>query len=222
MRRRPPRASRVLLVLSVILAAGTTLALREHLARVEARAALAGPGVTVVVAARDLPRGTLLTSTVLREEALPARYRPPGALPGLDAAVGRPLAADVVAGEVVTAARLAPSGGPVASLVPAGLRAVAIAVPLPPESLVPGDRVDVLATFATARPYTDTVVQGAEVLGVLGQSSTEVGTATTVVLLVSPDVAERLAYARAFADLSVTVAPTQVTETVPPWTTEAG
>jgi hypothetical protein len=67
------------------------------------------------------------------------------------------------------------------------------------------------------------VVEGAEVLDVLAQSSTEVGTATTVALLVSPEVAERLAHARAFADLSVAVAPAHVVETagVPPWVTAA-
>ncbi|MGH2725052.1 MAG: Flp pilus assembly protein CpaB [Actinomycetota bacterium] len=218
MRRRPPRSSRVLLVLSLLVAAATTLALRDHLARVEARAAVGGPGVPVVVAARDLTRGTVLSSAVLREESLPARYRPPGALPGLVGAVGRSLAAGVVAGEVLTQARIAPPGGPVASMVPAGLRAVPVAVPIPRDSLAPGDRVDVLATYATGRPYTDTVAREAEVLDVLAQSSTDVGTATIVVLLVSPEVAERLAFARAFADLSVAVAPPQVTEAAP-WTT---
>lgn len=207
MRRRPPRASRVLLLLSILVGAGASLVLRDHLARVEARAASIGPGVPVVVTTANLARGTVVSSSVLRIEVMPSPYRPPGALVDPGQAVGRALAADVAAGEVLTAARLAPPAGPVAALVPPGLRAVTVAVPLPERAVVPGDRVDVLATYASGRSYTETVVDAAEILQVLGQAPTEVGTTTTLALLVSPEVAERLAFARAFADLSVAVAP---------------
>ena len=78
----------------------------------------------------------------------------------------------------------------------------------PPGTVTAGDRVDVLATFATGQPHTETVVSGAEVLVVMaGQGLDELGAGTTVVLLVSPEVAERLAFARAFADISLAVAP---------------
>lgn len=210
MRRRRPRASWVLLGLSVVLGASTTLVLRGHLARLEARAAAGGPGVPVVLAVTALPRGAVLASGSLRLAEVPERYLPPGALRSLDEAQGRTLGAEVLAGEVLTRARLAPAGGPVAALVPPGLRAVIVTVAVPPGSLAPGDRVDLLATFATGAPHTETVVSEAEVLGVTATASHDGSAGASVVtLLVSPETAERIAFARAFADLSIAVAPAE-------------
>jgi pilus assembly protein CpaB len=196
------------MVLSVLIAAAATLALRGYLTRLEARAAAGGPGRPVVVAAVDLPRGTTLTPEALESRDLPADLVPPGAISAPSGALGRPLAADVLAGEVITSSRLAPAGGPVASLVPEGLRAVTVTVDLPPSAVAPGDLVDVMATYATGQAYTETVVEGAEVLSA-GRAGGEDGFsgATTLILLVAPDAAERLAFARAFADISVAVAP---------------
>lgn len=208
MRRRPPRASRVLVAMAVLLAASATLALRGHLARLEARTRAAGPGVAVVVAATDLTRGTAIAPSMLREARMPKRYLPPGALESRDEVEGRILAADVAAGEPLTVARLAPPGGPVASLVPPGLRAVSVTVALPRGAIVPGDRVDVLATFATGAPHAEVVATEAEVLLVTEASGfDQTADAATVLLLVSPETAERLAYARALADLSLAIAP---------------
>jgi pilus assembly protein CpaB len=209
MRRRPPRASVVLLVLAVILGVGATLLLRGYLARLAARAAAGGPGRPVVVAVSDLGRGTLLTPDLLAMEEIPAPYVPPGALGSPDEVAGRFLGADILAGEVLTQARLAPEGGPVASLVPPGLRAVPVTAGVPAGTVAPGDRVDVLATFATGRPHTETVVESAEVLIVRTASGDAFGEAATLMLLVAPDTAARLAYARAFADLAVALAPPQ-------------
>jgi pilus assembly protein CpaB len=208
MRRKRPRSSQVLAFLSLVLAAVATLALRGHLLRLEARAHASGPGGPVVVAASDLDRGTVLQPGMVKVEDVPARFQPPGALADPAQVAGRTLAAEVAAGEAITATRLAPPGGPVASLVPDGLRAVPVAVFLPPGTVVPGDRVDVLATFATGQPYTETVVSGAEVLRVTaGAAPDDLGAAATLLLLVGPEDAERVAYARSFADLSVAIAP---------------
>jgi pilus assembly protein CpaB len=207
MRRRPPRVSRVLLFLAVLVGAAATIVLRGHLQRVEARARAPGPSQPVVVAATSLSRGTVLQPSMVRTEEMPPAWAPPGALEDPTQVVGRILGADVVASEVLTAARLAPPGGPVASLVPPGLRAVPVTVSLPPGSVVAGDRVDVMATFPDRGPRAETLVAGAEVLAVLSGGETDVGTATTLVLLVGPETSERLAHARAFADLSVAVAP---------------
>ena len=89
---------------------------------------------------------------------------------------------------------------------------------MPRGSVRPRDRVDLLATFAGGRPHTETVATGVEVLTVLGSGtpeaapglgdaapSTATATGQTLVLLVTPDQAEQLAYARAFADLSISV-----------------
>jgi pilus assembly protein CpaB len=194
MRRRRPPASRVLMVLSVLLAAIATLLLRGHLARVEARAAAAGAGRPVVVADVPLERGHTLALSDLSTERIPDRYVPPGALAEPGEAAGRILAADVAAGEPITTVRLAARGGPVAALIPVGLRAVPVAVALPGGAVASGDRVDVLATYSTGRPHTETVVNGAEVLAVLEiPEAGDFGAATNLVVLVGPEDAERLA-----------------------------
>jgi pilus assembly protein CpaB len=207
MRRRRPRSSWVLLILSVLIAVAATLALRGYLTRLEAQAAAGGPGRPVVVAAVDLPRGTTLTPESLESRDVPADLVPPGAVTSPSSVLGLPLASDVLAGEVITSSRLS-AGGPVASLVPEGLRAVPVTVDLPPGTVAAGDLVDVLATYATGQAYTETVVEGAEILTAgRGGGGNGFGGGTTLILLVAPDAAERLAFARAFADISVAVAP---------------
>ena len=71
-----------------------------------------------------------------------------------------------------------------------------------------GDLVDVIATFGGPRPYSDTVAAGLEVLSVVedGSGTFEAGGADagpSLVLLVAPDVAERLAHAAAFGEIPV-------------------
>jgi pilus assembly protein CpaB len=207
MRRRRPRASRVLLVLSVLLASSATLALRGHLARLEARAGSAGPRLPVVVAASALSRGTVLLPSMVRIAEAPQGSLPGGAARTVEEVSGRTLGADVAAGEPITRLRLAPLGGPVAALVPDGFRAVPVSVSIPAGALVPGDRVDVLATFVSASPHTETVAEETEVLRVLEASDFEGVTSDTVFVLVTPETAERLAYASVHAELSVSVAP---------------
>jgi Flp pilus assembly protein CpaB len=81
----------------------------------------------------------------------------------------------------------------------------------PSGSLAPGDRVDVLATYPAGQPYTETVASAAEVMLVLeGATSEAFEPGTTVLLLVGPETAERLAHAAAFAEISLSVAPGRV------------
>jgi Flp pilus assembly protein CpaB len=165
----------------------------------------------------------------VRLARMPITYAPPGALTDLTKAVGRVALADLSPGEVVTETRLARvRAGPVASLIPQGLRAFAVPISLPRGLVAAGDLVDVLATFNAGQPHTEIVVSAVEVLLVLGTGSmghdglsgsgagggpdldagaAGVGGATTLVLLVSPDQQERLAFARAFANLEVTMGP---------------
>jgi Flp pilus assembly protein CpaB len=157
-----------------------------------------------------LSRGSVLDPDVLGIRSVPPKFTPPGALSSISEVAGRTLAADVEAGEILTRTRLSAGGGPVASLVPPGLVALPVTTALPPDSLVPGDRVDVLATYPS-RPDAETVVEAAEVLAVSRSDiSDELGTnASSVTLLVTPDVAQRLAHARAFADITLAIGPAE-------------
>lgn len=216
MSRRWSPSSRLFAALAVVAGLAAFGLVNGYVRRVEALAPALGGPVRVAVAEMDLPRGTVLAPGMLREETFPSTFAPPGALSDGGQAVGRTLLSDLAAGEPLTVTRLGREGsGPIASLVPEGLRAVPVHTSLPPGAIHPGDRVDVLATYAGGQPHTETVASGLEVLLVLGGGHQEValdlpeaglGTGPLLVLLVSPELAERLAYARAFADVSVTVA----------------
>jgi Flp pilus assembly protein CpaB len=78
-----------------------------------------------------------------------------------------------------------------------------------------GDRVDVLATFGGPHPHSETVASGLEVLMVLegdegGSALSGSSEGPSLVLLVDPDVAERLAYAASFGTFSISIDPTDL------------
>jgi Flp pilus assembly protein CpaB len=82
---------------------------------------------------------------------------------------------------------------------------------VPAGSIRPGDRVDVIATYGGPHPYSDTVATGLEVLSTTdAQDGALVATAdgtTSLLLLVTSETAEQLAYASAYADLAVSIGP---------------
>jgi pilus assembly protein CpaB len=216
------RRSRLSLAASLVLAATAGLLVRSHLARYEALAEGAVPDVPVVVAARPVSAGHRLSPGDLRVALMPRAYAPPGALARVEQAAGRVVLGGLAAGEAVTATRLARvRAGPVASLLPPGLRAFAVPSSLPPGAVAPGDLVDVLATYGPPRSRTETVAAGVEVLAVVAGTGSRSppggslpgplapvdGRAPVLLLLVSPADQARLAYAKAFALLEVTVAP---------------
>lgn len=210
-RRRWPLAAKVYLALACVSGAAAYLLASGWVARVEAARPDPGPLVEVVVAASPVPRGATLAPGQVRVETIPSRYAAPGALGEPDDAVGRVATSPLTSGEVVTETRLAPGGsGPLAALVPPGLRAVVVPARVPPGVLEPGDRVDVVATYGGARPYADTVATGLEVVLVLdgdGDGLSPVASeGVSVAVLVDPAQAERLAYAGAFATISVAIA----------------
>jgi pilus assembly protein CpaB len=215
--RRWSAASRLFLALSLVLGGAAFLLVHAYAARVDALAPAIGPSGPVTIAARPLTRGTTVSANMLRVVEMPAAYAPPGALRRVEDGVGRTLVSDVAAREPVTRTRLGASrAGPFASLVPAGMRAMDVPVTAGLGAIRPGDRVDVMATFGGGQPHTETVGTGMEVIGTSNDgssasptsSSTEGtggGEGSTLTLLVTPSEAEQLAYASAFADLSVAI-----------------
>jgi pilus assembly protein CpaB len=222
------RPSRLYLWSGIALGLAGLLMLHAYLAQA-ARASQAERTVPVVVAARNVPRGAALGMHDLRIVGMPPVYAPPGSFRTIAQAAGRVTLADLADGEAVTRTRLARvRAGPVASLIPAGLRAFAVPSSLPAGTVQAGDLVDVLATYTSDQPRTETVVTGVQVLFVLGASAggaiapsggaggapdaldtqaAGIAQPGTLILLVSPDQESRLAFARAFADLSIAVEP---------------
>jgi Flp pilus assembly protein CpaB len=224
--RRWTRSSRLYLAGSVGAAVLAGLLVHGGLEGVSPGSVGAGPQVAVVVAGQGVSRGTPVQPSELRVMRIPSAFAPPGAVSGIRQAAGRVALTDLAQGEVVTETRLARvRAGPVASLVPQGLRAFAVPTSLPSGSVAAGDRVDVLGTFGAGgagQPHTEMVVEGVEVLLVLGDRDPAIGggsalgldaaaagagSTVTLIVLVGPDDEERLAYARAFANLEVAIAP---------------
>ena len=211
--RRWSTTSKLFALLAVASGALTFTMVRGYEERLERLRPALGSLVDVVVADRAIARGSVLAPEALRVDQLPSKFVQPGASASIDDVVGRTVLADVAPGETITRTRLAASGvGPVAALVPPGLRAYPLNVTVPDGTVVPGDAVDVLATFGGERPYTETVVSGVEVLEVLKEApSGALGAgpspSASLVVVVTPEDAERLAYAGAFASLAVAVAP---------------
>ena len=119
----------------------------------------------VPVAARAVAAGVALRSSDVRVRALPAAVIPRGEVASSAAAVvGHVSLFPLSPGEVVTAAKLAPSGlTGVAALLPPDARGLAIPVGPGTPPLQPGDHVDLLASFnvdtgpADIRPSTTDV-----------------------------------------------------------------
>ena len=229
--RRWPRTARITAGLAIVCGIASLTSVQAYVHRVEAARPELGAPVPVVVAARDLARGVTLTSDALEVRELPEEFAPPGVVPDEAQAAGRVLVAALAEGEAITRTRLASlRTGPVAALVPPGLRAFVVTTEIPPEAVYPGDQVDVLSTIGGGRPHTETVATGLEVLSVMGSTaehtdalSGAVSDVPRLVLLVAPDVAERLAYAVAFGELSVTIAgPDAQVVPAPPSAASAG
>jgi pilus assembly protein CpaB len=227
-RRRSSRSSWVFLVASIALAVVAGLMVHAFLRRLEASAGPIASRIPVLVVAHDVPRGTPISATHLSVVQMPRAYVPPRPLSKISQAAGRVALGDLLKGEVVTDHRLARvRAGPVASLVPEGLRAFAVPASLPAGTVRAGDHVDVLATYASGQPHTEVVVSGVEVLfvvkgGGFGEAMDEQSgfdaaaaggsASTTLILLVAPEQEERLAFARAFANLEVAIAPADETD----------
>jgi Flp pilus assembly protein CpaB len=209
--RKLSRRSKALVVLAAACGFLTFRIVSGYASELDALRPIAGTPAPVVVASHPLTRGAVLTEADLRLERVPAAYAPPGAVATIDHATGRTLVSDLAEGEAVTATRVALAGGPVASVVPSGLRAFVVRAAVPAGIVSAGDRVDVLATYGGPHPYSETVATELEVLSTADDAGATIAAggdaSRSLVLLVTPDTAERLAYATAYADLSVSVAP---------------
>lgn len=114
--------------------------------RAQAEAARFRPQVTVAVITRSVATGRAITDADFERRPWP-RSLLPDSVPVADP-VGRVALADLVPGDVVVAARVAPDGlRGNRALLPRGRKALAVARGVATPRVRPGDWVDVLATF---------------------------------------------------------------------------
>lgn len=170
-------------------------------------------GTQVVVAMRDIELGQPLNASMLEAVPWPAGSVPNGAFNSVGALDGRVVRAQVLRGEPLLEAKLAPVGtkGGLSALIGEGRRAITVKV----NEVVgvagfalPGNYVDVLVNTQDdrERPVSKIVLERILVLAVAQEASrddTKPRVVNAVTLEVTPDQAERLDLARSVGNLSL-------------------
>jgi pilus assembly protein CpaB len=167
------------------------------------------PTQPVVVAAADLSLGAELKKEDLRVISFPAGQAPEGAFSQPQDIIGRGLIVPLVKSEIILPAKLASkeAGVGLPPVIPEGMRAVSVRVNEVvgvAGYVLPGNRVDVVATATATNQVGDTIAKvvlaNVQVLtsGTRMEQDQEKGKpmqVTVVTLLVTPEQAERLALA---------------------------
>ncbi len=162
----------------------------------------------VVVAARDMPVGSVLSPSDIKLVDWPSSNIPPGYASSAREVVGRGLITPVAANEPLLGQKLASkeAGGGLPIVIPEGLRAVSVAVNEVigvAGFVMPGTRVDVLVTLnppgegeaAITRVILQNVLTLAAGQQIQRDKEGEPKTVTVITLLVTPEEAEKLTLA---------------------------
>lgn len=193
----------------------------------------------VAIASRDIAAGEALDDTKLAAAVIPRRFLEPNSISRIEDATGRAAIVPIRAGSQITSsiARLPVEGFGLASLIPAGKRAVSISVPASAAAgglIRPNDLVDILATFdlggdASARRTTLDIASAVPVLAVnqrmvaaaearedkgnksgifsMPSSANKNGQELTITLAVTQSQAQALAFAQESSALAVSLRP---------------
>jgi pilus assembly protein CpaB len=206
MRRSRPWFMLVLALTSGVVAA--LLALRYLRERTTPLMASEPRKANIVLSARSLPVGALLTERDLKVVSWPGDAVPSGYIRSVKDAVGRGVITPVAENEPLLEAKVSTkdAGGGLSIIIRDGMRAVSVRVDEVigvAGFVIPGTRVDVMLTLdkGPTRPQaiTKTLLQNVQTLAA-GQSVTrdkegKPQTVTVITVLVSPDDAELLALA---------------------------
>jgi pilus assembly protein CpaB len=193
-----------LILLAALMAAGTGLLVFIYLQKRPA-APPASKTLSVVVAAEDITFGTRLKPEHLRLAPFPIDAVPASAYTVVDSVLGQTTKVFLVKGEPVLAPKLSTAGGGLSVRIPESMRASSVKVnEVSGVSgfILPGDRVDVLATFdntgKVGSSVTKTILQDLEILASGVQTATKNNKPVevqSVTLLLDPQGAEVLALA---------------------------
>jgi pilus assembly protein CpaB len=202
--------NRIFAVLAIAILAGGSLAYGTYnFMQASPAPAAAMKTQPVVVAKADLQLGTALKRDDLQILAFPDGTAPEGSFSEPGEIVGRGLIVPLVRNEPVLAAKLASkeAGAGLPPVIPEGMRAVSVRVNEVvgvAGYVLPGNRVDVVATASPTESRSDTtskvVLSNVQVLTAgtrmeQGQNDNQPTQVTVVTLLVDPEQAERLALA---------------------------
>jgi pilus assembly protein CpaB len=185
--------------------------------------------ITAVIAARNIPVGTMLVKEDVKVVAWPARNPIPNGFKSIEQVTNRGLIAPLAENEPITEGKLAPigAGAGLATTIPAGMRAISVRVNEVigvAGFVIPGSRVDLVITVPD--PYTKTtitkaVVNNIEVLTAGSRFDQEESRAegkpiqaSVVTLLATPQDAEKIGLAASEGSITLTLRnPLDVTPT---------
>lgn len=202
-------------IAAAVVALLTVRIVASDLGTLQRRARSLGADVRALVATRDLALGTTIGPDDVRVVVRPSSTVAADAVHDARDAVGRVVAADVLAGDVVRARGLAtPAGAGIDGVIGTGRRGVHVVAKdgfRPPLGAV----VDVLATFdpstvavdGAARGRAIVVARGARVLAVDSETGTDGAPASGVTLLVTEAEADAVAYAATIGQVTLALAP---------------
>ncbi len=167
--------------------------------------------VSVVTAAKDMPRGSVLSAHVLTVSQWPVGSAPAGALTNVEEAIGRAVFVPLVKGEPLLESKLASkdAGRGLAAMIPKGMRAFTIRTSHVSAGvggfIMPGNKVDILLTTNGSGPNditgggaTTTLLQNIEILAIAqlldapDTNAMNPKDMNNVTLLVTPDQAAKL------------------------------
>jgi pilus assembly protein CpaB len=203
--------SRIFAVLAIAILAGGGLAYGTYnfMQQNQSVKAANTPTQAVVVAAADLQLGSELKKEDVTVVQFPAGKTPEGTFANPQEVIGRGLIVPIVKNEPILKAKLASkeAGAGLPPVIPEGMRAVSVRVNEVvgvAGYVLPGNRVDVVATASPTDQHQDTtskvVLSNVQVLTAGTRMETQGDQSkpvqvTVVTLLVYPDQAERLALA---------------------------
>ena len=182
-----------------------------------------------VIAARNIPVGTLLVKEDVKVVAWPARNPLKGGFKSIEEVTNRGVIAGLAENEPITESKLAPlgAGGGLAPTIPSGMRALSVRVNEVigvAGFVIPGSRVDLVVTVtdpATKGTITKSVVSNLEVLTAGSRFDQESSRAdgkpiqaSVVTLLATPQDAEKIGLAASEGSITLTLRnPLDVTPT---------
>ncbi len=172
--------------------------------------------VEVVVASRRISSNSTINREMVERRRVSVDAIHPEAIFDINEINGRITTSEIVAGEQVLHSRVLPLGQipGLSFTIPADMRAMTIAV----NEVVgvagfikPGDKVDILATFAEEQPFTITVLENVMVLAIAqemeNKQNPSARVSTSVTLALNPQQTEKLTLSDERASLRLSLRP---------------
>jgi pilus assembly protein CpaB len=203
-----PRSAIIVGILAVAIAVFASISLYNYLKGQEEKVKQAVATETIIIAAKQIPGGSTIDSSMVKDADWPKANLPQGSFSSQENVTGRRARAIFVPGEPIVDAKLVPEGGVGGILtykIPEGHRAMTVGVGQVAGVagfITPGDKVDVVLTLTplgSKETVSKIVLQNVPILAtgqiLEQQPEGQPIVVPTVTMDVTPEIAEKLAIA---------------------------